>query len=130
MFLRHLHSEISDTPFSDGPLNEESQVILPQLEKLTERGWWTVGSQPAVDGAKSTDPVFGWGPRGGYVYQKAFVEFFAPEEDVERIINKVESQGNGWVDYFAVNLEVCRLSLLVAPLTVRVLIGRFADKHE
>ncbi|KAF9792741.1 methylenetetrahydrofolate reductase-domain-containing protein [Thelephora terrestris] len=105
LFLRHLHSEISDTPFSDGPLNEESQVILPQLEKLTEKGWWTVGSQPAVDGAKSTDPVFGWGPRGGYVYQKAFVEFFATEEDVERVISKVESQGEGWVDYFAVNLE-------------------------
>jgi len=105
VFLRHLHSEILDTPFSDGPLNEESQVILPQLEKLTKRGWWTVGSQPAVDGAKSTDPVFGWGPRGGYVYQKAFVEFFAPEKDVERIIGKAGSQGKGWVDYFAVNLE-------------------------
>jgi methylenetetrahydrofolate reductase (NADPH) len=117
LFLRHLHSEISDTPFSDGPLNEESQVILPQLEKLTERGWWTVGSQPAVDGAKSTDLVFGWGPRGGYVYQKGFVEFFAPEEDVERVISKVESQGKGWVDYFAVNLEVRRLSRLVTPLT-------------
>ena len=107
MFLRHLRSEISDTPFSDGPLNEESQVILPELEKLTKRGWWTVGSQPAVDGAESTDPMFGWGPRGGYVYQKAFVEFFAPEEDVERIISKAESQGKGWVDYLAVNLEVC-----------------------
>ncbi|KAF9647343.1 MTHFR-domain-containing protein [Thelephora ganbajun] len=105
VFLRYLHSEISDTPFSDGPLSEESQVILPQLEKLTKRGWWTVGSQPAADGAKSTDPVFGWGPRGGYVYQKAFVEFFAPEADVERIISKIGSQGKGWVDYFAVNLE-------------------------
>lgn len=59
-----------------------------------------------MDGAKSTDPVFGWGPRGGYVYQKAFVEFFAPEEDLERITSKAKSQGKGWVDYFAVNLEV------------------------
>ena len=117
MFLRHLHSEISDTPFSDGPLSEESQVILPQLEKLTKRGWWTVGSQPAVDGAKSTDPIFGWGPQGGYVYQKAFVEFFALEEDVERIISKVVSQGKGWVEYFAVNLEVCQLFLAIAFLT-------------
>ena len=115
MFLRHLHSEIPDTPFSDGPLSEESQVILPQLEKLTKRGWWTVGSQPAVDGAKSTDPVFGWGPHRGYVYQKAFVEFFALEVDVERIISKVDSQGKGWVDYFAVNLEVRWLLLAVAP---------------
>ena len=114
MFLKHLRSEILDTPFSDGPLNEESQVILPQLEKLTKRGWWTVGSQPAVDGARSTDPVFGWGPRAGYVYQKAFVEFFAPEKDVERIISKAESQGKGWVDYYAVNLEVRKFHKLVA----------------
>jgi len=117
VFLRHLRSEISDTPFSDGPLSEESQVILPQLEKLTKRGWWTVGSQPAVDGAKSTDPVFGWGPSRGYVYQKAFVEFFAPEEDVERIVSKVESQGIGWVDYFAVNLEVRRWFYVTTSLT-------------
>lgn len=119
MFLRHLHSEISDTPFSDVPLSEESQIILPQLEKLTKRGWWTVGSQPAVNGAKSTDPIFGWGPPGGYVYQKAFVEFFALEADVERIISKVESQGKGWVDYFAVNLEVRGLSLTFPTLTRR-----------
>ena len=67
---------------------------------------------------KSTDPVFGWGPPGGYVYQKAFVEFFAPEADVERIISKVESEGKGWVDYFAINLEVCQLlSLTVTSLT-------------
>lgn len=106
VFLRYLHSEISDTPFSDGPLSEESQVILPHLEELTKRGWWTVGSQPAVNGAKSIDPIFGWGPQEGYVYQKAFVEFFSPEADAERIINKVESQGKGSVDYFAINLEV------------------------
>lgn len=117
VFLRYLHSEIPDTPFSDGPLSEESQVILPHLEKLAKRGWWTVGSQPAVDCAKSTDPVFGWGPRGGYVYQKAFVEFFAPEEDVEKIIDKVVSEGKGWVDYLAINLEVRRLSLATGSLT-------------
>lgn len=106
IFLKHLHSEISTTPFSTTPLSSESIVILPHLEKLTKRGWWTVGSQPAVDGAHSTDEVFGWGPRGGYVYQKGFVEFFAPEEDVERIVKKIDAEGKGWVDYFAVNLEV------------------------
>ena len=70
-----------------------------------------------MDGAKSTDLVFGWGPPGGYVYQKAFVEFFALGEDVERIISKVESEGKGWVDYYAVNLEVCELSLATGSST-------------
>jgi len=29
-----------------------------------------------VNGALSTDLVYGWGPAGGVVYQKAYVEFF------------------------------------------------------
>jgi len=65
---------------------------LPHLTKLNQKGWWTVGSQPAVDGARSDDPAVGFGPAGGWVYQKAFVEFFAPPEDVERLAARL---GNG-----------------------------------
>ncbi|KAF9265689.1 MTHFR-domain-containing protein [Marasmius fiardii PR-910] len=102
-FLRHLRSEVTTTPFSPGPLSEESQLILPQLEKLTHRGWWTVGSQPAVDGVKSEDPVVGWGPRGGYVFQKGFVEFFCDEKDMESIEKRVDDKSGGWVHWFAGN---------------------------
>ncbi|TFK54614.1 MTHFR-domain-containing protein [Heliocybe sulcata] len=105
IFLRHLRGEIDSTPFSHGPLSPESILILKELEKLNKRGWWTVGSQPAVDGIRSTDEVFGWGPPSGYVYQKAFVEFFATGEDVEKIEKKIAENGDGWVDYFAGNFE-------------------------
>lgn len=81
-------------------------MIIRHLERLTKKGWWTVGSQPAIDGATSEDDVVGWGPRGGYVYQKSFVEFFVGKEDVEKIEKKVREQGHGWVNYFAGNLEV------------------------
>jgi len=40
------------------------------------------------------------------VFQKAFVEFFAEREDVERIVNKVREEGNGLVDYFVGNVQV------------------------
>jgi methylenetetrahydrofolate reductase (NADPH) len=40
------------------------------------------------------------------VFQKAFVEFFAEKQDVERIERKVKQEGNGWVDYFAGNVQV------------------------
>lgn len=77
------------------------------------RHWWTVGSQPAVDGVKSSDPVFGFGPKGGYVYQKAFVEFFLTEgelneleqrsrEDKKLRIEKGEAD-EGMVKWFAGN---------------------------
>jgi len=36
----------------------------------------TINSQARVNGALSTDLVYGWGPAGGVVYQKAYVEFF------------------------------------------------------
>ncbi|KAL0581124.1 methylenetetrahydrofolate reductase 1 [Marasmius crinis-equi] len=103
LFLRYLRSETGSTPFSEGPLSTETQQILSHLEKLTQRGWWTVGSQPAVDGAKSEDEVVGWGPRGGYVFQKSFVEFFCDDKDLESIEKRIEEKGGGWVQWFAGN---------------------------
>lgn len=106
LFIAHLYSNITSTPFSPSPLSPESLPILPHLERLTRKGWWTVFSQPAVDGITSSDEVFGWGPVGGYVFQKGFVEFFAEKSDVEELQRKIELKGGGWVDFFAANAEV------------------------
>lgn len=109
IFLDQIHSKIPATPFSPTPLSPETLMIFPQIEKMTERGWWTVGSQPAIDGANSADEVVGWGPRAGYVFQKPFVEFFCEEEDVRLFERRIEKQGQGWVHWYACNNEVCRL---------------------
>ena len=106
MFTDHLQGKIAATPFSPTPLSPESLIILSQLEKLNRRGWWTVGSQPAVDGADSSNEVVGWGPRAGYVFQKCFVEFFCPEEDVGKIERKIQEKGKDIVHYFAGNYKV------------------------
>lgn len=81
-------------------------MILPELVKLTQRGWWTVGSQPTINGVSSSDQVVGWGPKAGYVFQKGFVEFFCEEADVEVLERKVEERGRGWVHYIAGNHKV------------------------
>lgn len=109
IFLDHLHGKISTTPFSPTPLSPESLVILPELEELTKRGWWTVGSQPAINGVSSSDEVVGWGPKAGYVFQKGFVEFFCEEGDVKRLEKRIEEFGKGWVHFFAGNYKVGRL---------------------
>ena len=106
IFVDYLHSRIYTTPFSPGPLSPESLTILAELEALTKKGWWTVGSQPAIDGVSSSDEIFGWGPRAGYVFQKGFVEFFCEEVDVGVIEKRIEQRGRGWVHYFAGNNEV------------------------
>ncbi|KAI0318818.1 MTHFR-domain-containing protein [Amylostereum chailletii] len=105
LFLRFLRSEISSFPFSPTPLSSETQLILSHLQRLAERAWWPVGSQPAVDGLPSANEVVGWGPVGGYVYQKAFVEFFVGQDVVERLEKKVMEQGKGAVDFLAANSE-------------------------
>lgn len=110
IFLDHLHAKISTTPFSPTPLSAESLTILRELEHLTRRGWWTVGSQPAANGTNSSDKIVGWGPKGGYVFQKGFVEFFCEEKDVRALQKRVEEHGKGWVHYFAGNHKV-RVSL-------------------
>ena len=82
LFTRHLKGELDQVPWSEGTLSDETRVIERQLCRLIEeRGWWSVASQPAVDGVKSSDRVFGWGPDGGFVFQKAFVEFWIPAKD-------------------------------------------------
>lgn len=104
------------------PLSPESLMILPHLERLTRRGLWTVGSQPAVDGANSNDDVVGWGPRAGYVFQKGFVEFFCEESEVDKIERQVQQRGNGWVHWFAGNKKVCVHFALSTPLGLKTML--------
>ncbi|KAA1133529.1 hypothetical protein PGTUg99_021969 [Puccinia graminis f. sp. tritici] len=87
-------------PWSDIPLSEETNKIEDVLVKINKRGFLTINSQPAVDGAKSSDPVHGWGPRGGYVYQKAYLEFFCCPEKFQSLTERLEKDPD--VTYYAV----------------------------
>lgn len=91
LFLQHINGQISAIPWSEEGLNEETNTIKSQLLKLNEKGWWTVASQPAVNGVSSSDAVFGWGPRNGFVFQKAFVELFLPSADWKALQAKLTS---------------------------------------
>lgn len=57
-------------PWSEEGVTPETGAIARELLDMNARGRWTVASQPAVDGASSADELFGWGPRGGFVFQK------------------------------------------------------------
>jgi methylenetetrahydrofolate reductase (NADPH) len=103
--LSFLSGEITSYPFSTGPLSNESQLILPHLLRLAGHSWWPVSSQPAVDGSPSEDNTVGWGPAGGYVYQKSFVEFFASTAVVERLESTI-GKVKGVVDFLAGNNAV------------------------
>lgn len=89
LFIRHLQGDLRAIPWSEAEFNDETGVIKDQLVALNQKGWWTVASQPAVNGVKSLDPTFGWGPANGFVFQKAFVEFFVPADQWKRLHEKI-----------------------------------------
>ncbi|KAI9732000.1 MAG: hypothetical protein M1834_004451 [Cirrosporium novae-zelandiae] len=79
LFRRHLTGDLETLPWSEGTLSEETKSIMSQLLRLISDGIWTIASQPTVNGVRSSHPIYGWGPpHGGFVFQKPFVEFFAP----------------------------------------------------
>lgn len=86
LFTSHLSGNSpTQLPWSESDtLSPETALILPHLLALNRHDWWTIASQPAVDGLPSSHPIHGWGPKGGFVFQKAFVEFFLPITDWQK----------------------------------------------
>ena len=70
LFSRFCTRQLAALPWSDQAPSGETSVISKQLAQINELGFLTINSQPAVNGARSDDKVFGWGPGNGYVYQK------------------------------------------------------------
>ncbi|KAI0525687.1 methylenetetrahydrofolate reductase 2 [Xylaria bambusicola] len=104
LFVRHLKGELTAIPWGEEEVHEETETITEQLIRLNQRGLWTVASQPAVNGVRSEDPTFGWGPRYGFVFQKAFVEFFVSAAAWKRLREKLMTpEISGKVTYYAAN---------------------------
>ncbi|EGW32726.1 uncharacterized protein SPAPADRAFT_137530 [Spathaspora passalidarum NRRL Y-27907] len=86
VFTDYLSGKIDVLPWTDTPLSPETALIQEELFELNKKGWFSLASQPAVNGCKSTDRIFGWGPRNGIIYQKAFVELFIPKSEWESVL--------------------------------------------
>lgn len=72
-------------PWNDEPLAQETNLLKEQLEKVNRRGVLTINSQPNINGGASSDPVVGWGPAGGYVYQKVWHQPSCALREVQRV---------------------------------------------
>ena len=83
VFAMYLEAKIPVTPWCETPLHAETTSISTTLIELNRAGFMTINSQPAVNGEKSDNPVYGWGGSNGRVYQKAYVEFFASPDNFE-----------------------------------------------
>ncbi len=112
IFASYLEEKIACIPWCDAPLMHETLQIRDHLLALNRlgatpdagKGWWSVGSQPAIDGAPSTDPVVGFGPSGGFIFQKAFVELFMSASDKDALVEAIDAMGpHAQYTYFAGN---------------------------
>ena len=101
LFRSFCAGELKALPWSDSGVAKETRVINTQLGLLNALGYLTINSQPAVDGAKCEDEVHGWGPKGGYVYQKAYLEFFISPKSLDKLIAQIEADPQ--ITYHAVN---------------------------
>lgn len=100
IFVRYINQEIETLPWSEGPISSEADAIKQDLIELNSRGLLTINSQPAVDGVKSSDPVYGWGPNNGYVYQKAYLELLVSPELFPKLIERINADDE--LTYYAV----------------------------
>ena len=101
LFISFLKNELKSLPWSESPITSEADVIKPELLDLNRRGFLTINSQPSVDGVKSTHPVYGWGPKGGYCYQKAYLELLVAPQHKTQLIKRIDQETD--ITYYAVN---------------------------
>jgi len=107
VFAGYLQGKVPFLPWSEEALHLETSVMQKKLIDMNRAGFLTINSQPRVI-APSVDKKFGWGPPGGYVYQKAYVEFFTSPQLLRRLIALLETQefsSHHQFEYHAVDVK-------------------------
>ncbi|KAK4482591.1 hypothetical protein RD792_009755 [Penstemon davidsonii] len=127
-FMKFCLGNLKSNPWSelDG-LQPETRIINEQLGLINSKGYLTINSQPAVNGAKSDSPSVGWGGSGGYVYQKEYLEFFCSPEKLNALVDKCKVFP--LVTYMAVNKEGNLISNVMKSEVNAVTWGVFPAKE-
>jgi len=101
VFAGFIKNDVKKLPWCSDCPAKETNWISKQLIKMNSLGLLTINSQPRVNASLSTDPYVGWGPSGGFVYQKAYCEFFCTKELLDKIIAEMGTKST--YSYMAVN---------------------------
>ncbi|KAG5421425.1 MET13 [Candida metapsilosis] len=112
LVVSYLSGDLKSLPWSDGAVGEDTKVIIDDLVNLNKRGLLTMNSQPALNSVKSSEKVFGWGPKNGYVYQKQYLEFICHRDVIDKLLARIQefnkTQGDSSssiISYYAVDLS-------------------------
>jgi len=127
VFVSFCKGEINCLPWCEMPLAHESQQISSSLINLNEMGFFTINSQPNVNGAPSEDAIVGWGGSGGRVYQKAYLEFFTSKDKLDTFLKNLKSTDN--ISYQAINIDGKLITNLSENSVMAVTWGVFPGKE-
>lgn len=83
LIINYLKGDLRSLPWCDTSVALEAKQLLRLLISLNQGGILTVNSQPKANGVPSSDPILGWGPNLGYVYQKQYIEFLLPKRKLK-----------------------------------------------
>ncbi|XP_013384814.1 methylenetetrahydrofolate reductase-like [Lingula anatina] len=75
--------KVTRLPWEDDEVTLETSLISSELASINRKGVLTINSQPRINCVPSTDPAVGWGSHDGYIFQKAYLEFFVSKEKVD-----------------------------------------------
>lgn len=103
VFVQYLEGKVAKMPWFEKAVEQETSAIRSKLIALNSAGFLTINSQPSMNACPSEDKVLGWGPKGGYVYQKAYIEFFCSEKNFEALRDAVSKYPS--LTLHAVNLK-------------------------
>eukprot|EP00761_Pharyngomonas_kirbyi_P012704 gb/GECH01012731.1/.p1 GENE.gb/GECH01012731.1/~~gb/GECH01012731.1/.p1 ORF type:complete len:588 (+),score=147.24 gb/GECH01012731.1/:1-1764(+) len=102
-FCDYLNGEINMLPWNDKGLEDESALVKENLLRINRQGFLTINSQPAVNCAPSTHSIHGWGAPNGFVFQKAYLEFFTSPDHAKNLREELDKHPT--LTYHMVNIE-------------------------
>jgi methylenetetrahydrofolate reductase (NADPH) len=101
LIISYIQGRTKRLPWCEEHIQSETSTISKFIESLNMNYLFTVNSQPKCNSVPSSDPVFGWGPEGGYVYQKEYIEFLIPKVLVELLRECLDQ--HKYISYQGVN---------------------------
>ena len=127
VFVSFCKGKINSLPWCEMPLAQESKQISDDLLNLNEMGFFTINSQPKINGLPSEDAEVGWGGPGGRIYQKAYLEFFTSKDKLDRLLKSIGSKEN--ISYEAINISGDLITNLPENNAMAVTWGVFPNKE-
>ena len=84
-------SGVTMTPWCSEAVSGQARLVASTLASLASSGVLTTNCQVAASNVPSEDPVIGWGPPGGFISQKGYLEFLMPKSRLASLLACIQS---------------------------------------